>query len=321
MQNIFQSMKFPIHVLLFANGIISISLSILNKSIAVDFPFPCAVVIFQNLCAIVCTFILVKQNRELVRAFRLNHLFYSIPITVVFVFALWVSLFSLSTVNLTLYAVATYFRPVFSCALEFVIARTTIGRSRIFGLLLIVVGAIVASCNLSYAEFRGFRLALLNTVAVSFLSVLENYSMRKLKAEQTPIGVNLYRLVLSVPLLTAVAWFTESDLDWHSVSVPTIVLILASGVVCLFAGIVMYALQSVTTSTTILVAGAGYKLITSILSVFVHGHVPDAWVVLGYAVSSLGFFLYANEANRTAKQSATSKLGDTKLANSSLRKR
>jgi drug/metabolite transporter (DMT)-like permease len=69
-------------------------------------------------------------------------------------------------------------------------------------------------------------------------------------------------------------------------------LLTASGLVCLFTGFFVFSLQSITSSTTILVANASYKFITSGFSIFVHGDALGFSVVLGYLISTAGFIVY-----------------------------
>jgi drug/metabolite transporter (DMT)-like permease len=286
-------MKASFPLLIVINGIASVGLSVINKSISMSIDAPFSVVGIQNICAVICTIFLVYMKPDLVQPFRLVHLKYFLPITTLFVLALWTSLLSLKYVPLPIYAIAGYTRPICSCIFEYMLSGTTIKRDRLIGLFLIIGGSIIASGTLKSSEMRGFLLALMNTVIVSFLSVVENRTMKKIGNQQTPMGVNLCRLILSLPILAVLAYLTNETVDPSRLDSSSQTLLALSGIICLFSGIVMYALQAISTSTTLLVANAGYKFATSVASVFVHAYWPPLRVVVGYLVSTGGFLAYS----------------------------
>ena len=286
-------MKASFSLLLVINGLASVGLSVINKSIAMSLDAPFSVVGIQNICAVICTLLLIYFKPDLVRPFQLHHIKYIGPITILFVVALWTSLLSLKYVPLPVYAIAGYTRPICSCIFEFLLSGTTIKRDRLIGLLLIIAGSVVASGTLGAAEMSGFFLALVNTVIVSFLSVVENRTMKRIGHEQTPMGVNLCRLVLSLPVLAILAHLTNESVNPSRLDSRSQTLLILSGIICLFSGIVMYALQAISTSTTLLVANAGYKFVTSVASVFVHAYSPPVRVIIGYLVSTGGFLAYS----------------------------
>lgn len=283
--------SFPL--LLVINGFASVGLSVINKSIAMSIDAPFSVVGIQNLCAVICTLILVYFKPDLIRPLRLHHIKYIAPITALFVLALWTSLLSLKYVPLPVYAIAGYTRPICSCVFEFLLSGTTLKRDRLVGLFLIIGGSVVASGTLGPSELSGFLLALVNTVIVSLLSVVENRTMKKIGHQQTPMGVNLCRLILSLPVLAVLAHLTNESVNPSRLDSNSQTLLVLSGIICLFSGIVMYALQAISTSTTLLVANAGYKFVTSVASVFVHAYSPPLRVIIGYVLSAGGFVAYS----------------------------
>jgi len=163
------------------------------------------------------------------------------------------------------------------------------------------MGALIAAVDIDSVELFGFALAGLNTITVSLLSVSENMMMRKISNEQTAVGMNMYRLATSIPILLLIAYLTEHDFSLADADCQTKNMLIASGLVCLFAGISIYSLQKVTTSTTILVANCGYKFITTIISIAVHGNIPTPGVAAGYLISTLGFLTYVLSSIRNAQ--------------------
>jgi drug/metabolite transporter (DMT)-like permease len=286
-------MKASFPILLVMNGVASVGLSVVNKSLAMRLDAPFSVVGIQNVCAVICTLVLVYFKPELVRSFRVDHYKYIIPVTILFVLALWTSLLSLRFVSLPIYAIAGYTRPLCSSVLDFILNGRVIDRNRRIGLLLIIGGAVIASGSLYSSELNGFLLSLLNTIAVSLLSVMENRTMKKIGSQQTPLGVNLYRLILSIPIIAVLAIVTGESFNLSEIDSDSQTLLGLSGIICLFSGIVMYALQAISTSTTLLVANAGYKFATSVASVFVHDYSPPLRVLVGYFVTLGGFLVYS----------------------------
>jgi drug/metabolite transporter (DMT)-like permease len=286
-------MKASFPILLAINGIASVGLSVINKSIAMRMEAPFSIVGIQNVCAVICTIILVYFKPELVRPFRVEHWYYIVPITILFVMALWTSLLSLRFVPLPVYAIAGYTRPICASVLEFAFSGTMINPKRIIGLLLIISGAVIASGTLYTSEWHGFLLGLFNTFIVSLLSVMENRTMKRIGSQQTPLGVNLYRLVLSLPIIGLLAIMTGESLNISEIDPESQTLLGLSGIICLFSGIVMYALQAMSTSTTLLVANAGYKFASSAASIFLHDYSPPARVLVGYLVTLGGFLIYS----------------------------
>jgi drug/metabolite transporter (DMT)-like permease len=216
--------------------------------------------------------------------------------TALLLVALWSSLKALEYVSIPLYVVASNGRPLCSAILEFFIQGHVPTQPRMVGLALILFGAAVTTLSDRTTELNGFLFAFLNTLLIGVLGVYENVIMSNTKKEQTALGLNLYRMTLSLPMLFVMMLFTSEvsnlrTFEWDS---RTIILLGASGTFCLFLGVVMFTLQGVTSATSIQVANTLFKFVTTILSLFTHpGNGPNFVGWMGYSVCTMGFALYS----------------------------
>ena len=275
------------------SGIISISLSLMNKSLSATFQYPFTVALVQNLSACACTTVMISSNPDILRPISKSYIPFAIFNTGLFVFALWLALVALKTLPLPMYAVNSNLRPLCAGILEYYIQGSRKSFEQILALVLIALGALVSTFGMFGSEYYGFMLAITYTMTVSFSSVFENTALRQVRGDQTAVGLNFHRLVLSIPMLSGLIYVFE---DYSSISdnlsQPVILLLACSGFMCLFAGIVMYKLQEVTTSTNIQVSGCLYKFITTVASLGIHGEYPTSSGWVGYTFSTLGFLMY-----------------------------
>ena len=187
-----------LHVL---HAVISISLTLSNKSIALSFSFPFFVLLVQNLCAAICSIGIVIFYPSTCQKFRISHFPLCSLSTCIFIFAIWLAQLSLARVSIPIYSVASNMRPLCTCMIECILHSRIPSFSRMAGLGLIVLGAAVSAESLDGVAWTGYMTALAYTVTMSLLAVCDNWMYRKLQNDQTVLGLNLYRLLLSLPLL------------------------------------------------------------------------------------------------------------------------
>jgi drug/metabolite transporter (DMT)-like permease len=162
---------------------------------------------------------------------------------------------------------------------------------RVLALVLVLIGSVLYSFSDSTASFYGLGYAMVNTLLVAGLSVYENVIMNSMKSEQTAFGVNLYRVLLTLPFLLILIVGSERP-DFAISPWTGWLLVLSSG--CgLLLGVLMFVLQPLVSATTIQLGNVLFKFITTVISLALHPVyiAPQGWV--GYAVCSLGFFMYS----------------------------
>ena len=275
------------------SGLSSILLLIVNKTLSSSFPFPLATVVIQNVCALLCTIAYALMRPGFVSPVRFRHFLPSFPGSILFVLVLLLSNASLGYVSLPVFVVANNLRPLSTAAIEFAYSGACISGKRASSLVGIALGAIVTALSISDREFKGLTMAAINTPLVSLLNVIDGRFMRSVKHEQTPAGINLYRLITSLVLLGGVALFEEKSPELTDLDIASVKLLLMSGITCTFAGVSLFELQTRTSATSIQVANVGFKIITTVVSLFTHGEYPSIAGWAGYAVSTAGVLLYS----------------------------
>lgn len=277
------------------SGFSSVVLLITNKTLCLSFPMPLFTVLFQNLCALLCTILIVAVSPGFIKRFRLCHMFPSLPGSFLFVIALWLSNTSLGYTSLPVFVVANNLRPMSTALIEYGAFGTRVSLVRVCGLFAIAIGAIITASSVGNRELKGLGIAGIYTMIVSLLNVVDGEFMKSVKGEQTPAGINLYRLIVSIPLFLFLIPFSSEELRFAQVDLRSVILLIVSGVTCTFAGVSLFELQSRTSPTSIQVANVAFKFLTTIISLFTHGEWPSVGGWTGYAVSSLGVLVYSTD--------------------------
>ncbi len=322
-------------VLLFlVYGAVSVSMTLVNKTVSEKFPFAFTTVLLQNIGALGCSFFLVVTGLEKMYVPNLKkHLLPSSVNTMWMVLTFWASLKALHYISVPLYIVSANARPLCTALFEYVWLRRPIQTGGLLGLGLIVLGAYMYGVEDSSSASHGFVYALINTLLVTSLAVYEKWLATYMQGEQTPVGINAYRIALSLPCLVLLISYQEG---WGGLSslVPlsfTFNLLLISSVLAMLMGVFMFTLQLRVSATTIQLANTMYKFLTTFISLFTHP-IPRpvpliGWV--GYALSSIGFLFYSGNAakgygtvaSKSRPPPETSSPTDKKPAGKRLRKK
>ena len=279
-------------VLLALNGSISVCMTLLNKSIALTFPFPFFVLLIQNFFAAICSSFLILSFPSTCRNFQLKHLPLSIASTSIFILAIWLAMFALEVVSVPTYSVASNMRPLCTSLMESVFHRKRPRNRSLFGLGLIALGSSITAGDLSGTAWSGFLICMAYTTSVSLLAVLDNWMYRKFQHEQTALGINFYRLIISLPILHSLTVYYEKGIDFNSIENFTWNLIVFSGCLCLFSGLVFFSLTGIASSTSIQVANVWSKVCATMISFAVYGEYLNSSGWIGYSLSTFGCLIY-----------------------------
>ena len=137
------------------SGFSSVVLLITNKTLCLSFPMPLFTVLFQNLCALLCTILIVAVSPGFIKRFRLCHMFPSLPGSFLFVIALWLSNTSLGYTSLPVFVVANNLRPMSTALIEYGAFGTRVSLVRVCGLFAIAIGAIITACRVGWGGLCG----------------------------------------------------------------------------------------------------------------------------------------------------------------------
>lgn len=273
------------------NGVVSVAMMLLNKTISSAFPFPVTIVAIQNLLALVGTLLIILVKPSLIGPVRRSHVAKSIPGTMIFSVALTLAMMSARLTSIPVASVCSNCRPLTTSLIEFLIAGASLGRGKIFGLAWVATGSLVTAKSVGELEFQGMQIALIYVLLTSLQSAMDNRVMKSVKSEQTALGINLYRLTLSTPILIVTAIYSEGLFSIHFPA-RTVLLLCMTGISCLVAGVVVFRLQALTSATSIQVANIGFKLVTTGTSLFTHHEMPNLFGWIGFVLSMVGIVRY-----------------------------
>jgi len=279
------------------HGTVSVSLILMNKTIAMDFPNTFVVVSLQNSCTVLVVpllhFLGIAELQPLAPAHRR-----AIVINAVWlVGVLWASIKALQYVSVPLYVVVRNTVPFQTLVLEYFFLSRPIRSIQVLALVITFAGTMLYTMHDNTGHFTGLSFGLLNTLLVSTLTVYERALMIKVKSEMSALSLNFYRMLYSLPIVVGAAMVAEgpsaySDLFFDSKNRWTMVVVLCSAPFGMSIGTLLLSLQGRTSATTIQVANIFYKFLTTVLSRFTHPSDVAAQGWLGYGLCTSGFCVY-----------------------------
>jgi len=287
----------PLLLLFIAHGVCSVSLTLLNKSIAVSFPHPWTVISLQN--GFVTLFVPLLHLLGLHRIQPLQRwAWLAVAVNAVWlVLVLWSSIKTFEFVSVPLYVTIRNTVPLQTMVIEYFGLGRPIGVFQISSLAVIFCGTLLYTTGDTTSGLKGLSFAFLNTFLVSSLAVYERGLMVRVKQELTPMMLNFYKVTLSIPLVIALQLYLEGGLGrYMELFAPerllTLVMLAASAFFGFGVGTLVTSLVAQVSSTTIQVVNIFYKFLTTVMSRFTHPSdvALEGWV--GYAICSTGFCMY-----------------------------
>jgi len=283
-------------------GLSSISLTIFNKRLSQNYPYPAVIIAIQNLFT-VPLFLGASYLRILpMNKIPLIHFFYSIPTTLCYVLLLWTSIEGLSVVSVALVVIMRNLVPLITGLIENIFFDLKLTARSYVSLAAIFVGSVFYSMTDSTLSPQGLQWLLLNTLFSVVIPIVEKrFLVGKLK-DQTPAGINFYRNLLSVPMLLGIAWLRgqlgDSLADYTELDYTVHVMILGSCITGFSIGLAYYFLLKLVSNTSIAIANTFYKLLTLAAS-FLFWGVQFHWTgTFGIILSFSGITSYVLESQK-----------------------
>ncbi|CAJ1338506.1 unnamed protein product [Effrenium voratum] len=299
------------------HSVTSVSLTLLNKQLTAEIPFPWTIVLLQCLASVPVTLLANVQFRQ-IKAIKLSHFPGAMLISTLFVLCLTSSLVGLSRVHIPMVVVGKNLGPFCTALLEALILKAPLNPRTLGSLLLGVVGSTFYAMGDANSDARGVGLVGLNALLVALTSVSEKHVVRTL--DQAALGFSLYRNILAIPLLLATICagmedISDAALAFQTASSSCWVVFAASTIFSSAAGLLVFTLQGRVSATTTQIASLCYKLATTVLSlvVFPKARKDLGWMaVVGYGLSTVSVALYAflpspNSTKRVADKDPDSK--------------
>lgn len=275
-------------------GVSSIGMTLLNKSLAINFPFPFLVLAIQNVVTVGFTFVADRLGTLSMNRWQISHLIATIPAATLYVVVLYTSLMGLGMVSIPLLVVCRNLMPLTTAIGEMIFLGEKFPMDQLGSLFVVFLGAVLYTVNDSTFSFSGVGVVLLNMVLTAGLTLVEKQLSSKCGGEQTPTGIRCYRDLLSIPMFLVLA-VMHSNFGTHKLHLDmnTFLVLVISCVFSFSIGLGYYTLQKLVAATSIVVANIVYKLLTSFVSfVFFPVRVdPLGW--LGMTVGFAGIAWYS----------------------------
>mmetsp|Transcript_54065 Transcript_54065/g.126247 ORF Transcript_54065/g.126247 Transcript_54065/m.126247 type:complete len:311 (-) Transcript_54065:185-1117(-) len=285
-------------VIFACHSVTSVSLTLLNKQLSADIPYPWTIVLLQCLASIPFTLIANARMKQ-IKPIRLSHLPGGMLISSLFTLCLTSSLVGLRRVHVPMVVVGKNLGPFCTALLETALLEAPLNHRTLGALLIGVMGSALYALGDANSDLEGGCLVGLNAFLVALTSVCEKYVVRTV--DQAALGFSLYRSVLAVPLLGLMLLLGMEDLGeaieavWNANNYCLMVLAVST-VFSAAAGLLVFTLQGRVSATTTQIASLCYKLATTSLSLmlFPEAQADLGWLAfVGYGLSTVSVALYA----------------------------
>eukprot|EP00435_Cladocopium_sp_Y103_P054955 s282_g18.t1 len=191
-------MELGLAVIFGLHSVCSICLTLLNKQLAEEIPFPLTIVLFQCLSSIPFT-LLANARFNQIKTIRTSHLPGALLISVLFISCLASSLLGLKRVHVPMVVVGKNLGPFWTALLEALILKAPLNPRTLFSLLIGVLGSTLYAMGDANSDLEGLFWVGSNALLVAFTSVSEKYVVRNV--DQAALGFSLYRNAVAIPLL------------------------------------------------------------------------------------------------------------------------
>eukprot|EP00392_Amoebophrya_sp_AT5.2_P004729 g4737.t1 len=284
----------------------SVTLILMNKSIAIAFPYTFTTVALQNLGTLVGATLLHLAG---LHALKLppRHFLWRIVLNAAWLVAvLWASIAALQKVSVPLYVLARNTVPFLTAFLDRVFLGLKMSWRTIGGLVLTFIGTSIYTLADSELDSRGLFYAIANVVLVSTICVYESVTMKQIKSELSPIQLNFYRVLFSMPFLPPLLYYEWTTNNMGAAEVwaalePKLFSVILSAFLAFSIGTslsdtlrsFLLSLQSMCSATTIQLANISYKFVTTVISRFTHPTEVHLVGWVGYAICTAGLVQYS----------------------------
>merc|ERR1719253_1830952 len=211
----------------------------------------------------------------------------------------WTNLVGLTYMSVPMYVVGRNAVPILTACGEALLLGASFGAEKIAPLGLVVAGSLLYSQGDDSWDIRGIHCAMGNALFVTSSMLFEKKLMKDSKGRQTPVEVNFYRCLTSLPMLVSLAWYVDEVPTWPQLLDSRV--LPASCILAFGIGISSFSLQARVHATTIQVANVAYKVVTTLVSLMLFPVIVTNVGWTGYVLSFVGFGLYCRPTSR-AKQ-------------------
>eukprot|EP01080_Neovahlkampfia_damariscottae_P010559 gene10559-3078_t len=253
----------------------SVSMTILNKKIVVDFKFPFVLIAVQNIGSFIVTMIFQIFNREILPLKRvtLSQVYQLVLPTIGYIGLLWSSFEGLARVSVPLVIVSRNSAPLGTSLIECLFMGLKLSYEEFFSLSLILMGSIFYAFSDTTVSFEGSQWILLNLLLTVTIPIIDKKLTNDVKQEQTSTGISTLKNIMSFPMLLFIAYF-KGTLNSITDVLPYLpiydhAILFLTIFFGTTIGIAYYSLMSLVSATSVVAANVTYKLVTLTLSLII----------------------------------------------------
>lgn len=294
------------------HAVCAISLTLLNKRIAVQIHYPWIVVVIQCAGSVLIS-IIVDLPYATVRLPRWKQLPGMLLISFLFTMSLVSSISGLRRVHVPMAVVGKNITPFITALLEMLLLSAPVRTQSAMSLTIGIFGGVLYLYGDANASTDGLMFVLLNALCVAVTAISEKVVTQR--KEQSPRALGLYRNAFAVPFVAAIIFL---DRDGTSKAMQAIAELSGETLGCMalasifgsLGGTLLFELQTRVSAATTQVAALTYKLATTLLSLllFPASRKDVGWLALvGYSLSTVSVALYVFLPQRTKPKNQESK--------------
>jgi len=289
-----------------SHAVVSSSLTLLNKRIAVTVFQPWTIILLVCSASSLIS-LLIDLPFKTIKPLRLSQLPGCVAISFLFTLCLVSSISGLHRVHVPMAVVGKNLTPFLTSLLEALVLQAPLHSSTLLALCVGVAGGGIYLVGDANASAIGLLFVIVNATCVAVTAVCEKLVTGQ--KNQSPHGLGFLRNAMAVPFV-AVMLLTDVEASLRSFRVVwdagafTWMHILVTAFFSSISGTLLFELQTRVTATTTQVASLCYKLASTTLSlVLFPGSRNDigGLAILGYALSMVGVGLYSHSRNRMKK--------------------
>ncbi|EFC44478.1 predicted protein [Naegleria gruberi] len=285
-------------------GTCSITLTLANKYLSMNFSSPLLVIMIQN---VVSLLFFVIFNHVGVFPFKYpmwRDFAYQLPSSMFFVLLTWTSLEGLRLTSVSLFTIIRNLVPMITAILDMTVFGYSIDFQVVSSLISIFLGGVFYSIYDFSLDWQGFHWIILNTCCSVAIPMIEKRLLYNYLQGQTPAGMNFTRNLLSIPLLMIILMVKDDMLSitnsFQLLNSPFIWFsLLMTSAFGFFIGLSYFFLLRLTSNTSISIANTTYKLLTLLISFAFFGVSFSLFGWIGIILSFQGVFFFSIHSRKS----------------------
>ncbi|EIN14509.1 TPT-domain-containing protein [Punctularia strigosozonata HHB-11173 SS5] len=293
--------------------ILNLTLTLHNKAVLVDLPYPYVLTAVHSLCSTLGALIMRRKGFYTPSRLGLRENVLLLAFSTLYSLNVAVSNVSLKMVSVPFHQVVRSTTPAFVLMLSYWFLHSTWGRSQLISLLLVITGVTIATFGDYSCTLAGFVLTLIGTFLAALKALMTGLiqsrqsdkpdiapqSNRPCCVESLRLGLHPYDLLARMSPLALVQCLCYAHYSGELIHVAenasygTVIILLANGIIAFALNVVSFTANKKTSALSMTVAANVKQVLTIMLAVFIFGLSISPLNIIGIAVTLLGGACYA----------------------------